>query len=113
MTLMFVHCHISVYPSRATVIELSFASRLRRFCWTRALCVWFQIEVKALYERPDPHINRQECLLKVNVQPLSFNIDQVSYYFRSIWLKVLPMGFPLCEKLTGMSKFSVALLWSF
>ena len=78
MTLMFVHCHISVYPSRATVIELSFASRLRRFCWTRALCVWFQIEVKALYERPDPHINRQECLLKVNVQPLSFNIDQVS-----------------------------------
>ena len=77
------------------------------------VCARLQIEVKALYERPDPHINRQECLLKVNVQPLSFNIDQVSYYFRSIWLKVLPMGFPLCEKLTGMSKFSVAPLWSF
>ena len=37
--------------------------------------------IKALHTRPDPAVPAEECALKISVQPIKLNIDQVSYLF--------------------------------
>lgn len=37
-----------------------------------------QVYIKALHKRPDPSVKTEECSLRVSLQPLRLNIDQVS-----------------------------------
>jgi len=37
-----------------------------------------QLVIKALHVRPDQTVNAEECMLKVSLQPLRLNVDQVS-----------------------------------
>lgn len=49
-----------------------------------------QLAIKALHIRPDPSLSAQECMLKVSLQPLRLNVDQVSVvcstsFFENSW----------------------------
>lgn len=56
-----------------------------------ACCFWcWQLAIKALHVRPDPNLTTQECLLKVSLQPLRLNVDQViAYNFLQTQLSLL------------------------
>ena len=44
--------------------------------------------IKAIHVRPDPNVPTEECMLRISLQPLRLNVDQVGYLARqlSTWI---------------------------
>ena len=40
-----------------------------------------QLVIKALHVRPDQTVPAEECMLKISLQPLRLNVDQVHRFF--------------------------------
>jgi hypothetical protein len=38
----------------------------------------FKVQIKAIHSRPDKTVPEEECALKVSLQPIRLNVDQVS-----------------------------------
>ena len=50
--------------------------QLEVFCTVLSVCA-VQLVIKALHVRPDQTVPTEECMLKVSLQPLRLNVDQV------------------------------------
>ena len=62
-----------------------------------------QVHIRALHTRPDPALPEEECALKISLQPIRLNIDQVSSCFNSLHIPVFAYQFN-CQTLINLSK---------
>lgn len=60
------------------------AQKVWLLLWLLLVLCFVQILLKMLYIRPDAGLQAQECNLRVSIQPLRLNVDQV-IHLRRIW----------------------------